>query len=385
MMMALGRYALLILVLAQVSVQEDVFDLSDTTLPHQDFIATGYVPRRGLKQASLTLGIGSGFTYNVRAGSDALPVFNRAIAALKAAGGGTLTVGKGTFILGGPLVWTASKSALVGAGMGLTILKLKDKAPTFKSAGFLRAIGVNDVTVSDITLDGNKGKQVNKDKEAYGRYGIFMANYKNWKFQRVEVQNFQRYGFDPHGIKKSTNPNSKANVWSFGLTVLDCLSHDNNWDGYTFDQTYNVYAARNKSYKNGRYGFNIVTASRNVFIEKNEATDNGFGAKTPTYLFDGGDGCGYVADTNKPGFDTYNVTFQDNIATNSFRAGFCVKDSGRITINRNNITKGGACANWKRLRANVRFTNNKCTGTTKQFTISGTLGTAPFLSGNTFA
>jgi Right handed beta helix region len=83
------------------------------------------------------------------------------------------------------------------------------------------------------------------------------------------------YGFDPHGTGQTM-------IYSHNMTFRECWvilsslkAHDNNWDGFAIDKVNNGLIVDCVATDNGRHGFNIITASRNVIVTNNYADNNG--------------------------------------------------------------------------------------------------------------
>lgn len=120
-----------------------------------------------------------------------------------------------------------SNTILNGSGIGITTLKLQDRAISFYQkfiesegwaleggqAGFMRAFWSDNVTFSHITFDGNKDNQIpdeegvsistktngRTDPYSYGRFAIYTEASENVVIDNCEVKNWQGYGLDPHG------------------------------------------------------------------------------------------------------------------------------------------------------------------------------------------
>jgi parallel beta-helix repeat protein len=137
------------------------------------------------------------------------------------------------------------------------------------------------------------------------------------------VVNFQGYGFDPHGVKEPKQ-------WSVGLKIYNSYAANNDWDGFTIDQSTNVILQNNKAYYNGRHGFNIVTGTYNLILYNNIAYNNGF------YYYLGNPGCGVVVQNNLD-YNTRAIAVVNNIFENNFDAGICVRDVSQITLKDNKI------------------------------------------------
>jgi hypothetical protein len=266
-------------------------------------------------------------------------------------GGGTVHVLRGTYILYWNL-FIGDNVHFKGDGMYDTVFKLADNAPAwrndtsgYKKSGFVRARLTTNFIASNFTLDGNKQNQLNDELHHYGRYGLFTEGCNNVWFDNVRITNFQGYGFDPHGWKA-------GGVWGQYLYITNCLSEENEWDGYTLDQTFNIYVHNCTSRHNGRHGFNIVTGSRYVTLRNNTAIDNGF------YDPHGGSGCGYMLQNNKY-YGTSFVQVIENFAAGNKKADACVNDVHNVVIRDNNFTQSCTCFHAVNALT-VEFTHNTC-------------------------
>jgi hypothetical protein len=262
--------------------------------------------------------------------------------------GGTVLIGAGTYILKTQLLMNP-QTHLQGSGMDITILKLADFATSWQqgtksSAGFIRSHMIDDQQISHITLDGNKANQRLADN--YGRYGVFTEGAHRVLFDTVKIQDFQGYGFDPHGWKKG------GPAYGDGLTILNCISKNNEWDGFTLDQTYNIFLSNNTAIDNGRHGYNVVTGSRNVIIKNNIALNNGF------YDPHGGTGCGFMIQNNM-GYGTGDAVFEENYVDQAMKAGFCTNGVFNISLTSNIIINSTLCAIINDT-TDSNFTNNIC-------------------------
>jgi len=292
--------------------------------------------------------------YTVGAINDPTPIIQKAIDDIKKAGGGTVYIKQGTYLLS-THVFLASNLRIRGDGMDMTILKLKNNAPVFPKSGLLRIRQGSDIIISDMTVDGNKANQ-DPTIDDYGRYGIFTEGTLNQWFNNVRVTNWQAYGFDPHGWKDQ-------GILGQYLTITNCISNENEWDGFTLDQSLYIQVHNCQSIHNGRHGFNVVTGSRYVTLSGNTATDNGF------YYYSGSSGCGFMAQNNLLK-GTNNIVFTQNTANNNKKTAFCVNDIHDMEISGNTINKSGYCYELVDTTNTVIKTNN-CKAT-KQVKVTGT-------------
>jgi hypothetical protein len=165
--------------------------------------------------------------YNVRdpaygAIGDGVTVDSAAIqAAVNAAitaGGGTVYIPAGTYVCSG--VYLGSNVTLVGAGMGATVLLLDPTATPGTNAWVIRVangstVAASYVTVSDLTIDGNRGAFTNPAGKVYGYYlgtGT-LGLVTDCAVTRVEFRHCPTYACDI--------------VNALRVAVTDCWSHDN--------------------------------------------------------------------------------------------------------------------------------------------------------------
>jgi hypothetical protein len=57
---------------------------------------------------------------------------------------------------------------------------------------------------------------------------------------------------------------------------INIQAYDNNWDGFAIDKVNGGLLEDNWAVRNGRHGFNIITGSTSVIVQRNFAYDNGF-------------------------------------------------------------------------------------------------------------
>jgi len=151
-------------------------------------------------------------------------------------------------------------------------------------------------------------------------------------FDHVHIREMAHYGFDPHGEKVGME-------YGQNLTITNCISENNGWDGFTIDQTLNIIMENNLAFENGRNGFNIVTGSSYALIKNNTAINNGY-----TYYNPAEPGCG-ISVQNDFNFGTTNVQIVANIFLNNKLAGVCLNNVTQITIANNTIDGTCNCIN----------------------------------------
>lgn len=270
-------------------------------------------------------------------------------------GGGTLTFANGTYFLSRNINY-GSNVTIKGFGMYETTIQLTDFAPRFAKAGFIRTSRTNNILIANITFDGNKHRQVLDCKDnnlpcnveytkstRYGRYGVFTEGCTNVTFDTVRVINFQGYGFDPHGQKKT-------NIYGDKLYIKNCISSYNGWDGFTLDQSKDIYVFNCTSRSNGRHGFNVVTGAYNVLIENSTSYVDG-------YYYPTGTGCGIEIQNNQ-GFPTKSVTIRNMVIIDPKKGGICTDGVSNITAYMNRIY-GKTCFRLFKTK-NATYYNNIC-------------------------
>lgn len=278
-----------------------------------------------------------------------IEVIQGSLESIEENGGGILHLQTGTYMINKNII-LYNNVHLMGDGMYNTIIKLVDYAPSFivgtrRKSGFIRASFMNNIIISNLTIDGNKDYQYNDYDHLYGRFGIFTEACDNVWFDHVRIINCQGYGFDPHGWKKGP-------TWSNYLTITNCVANDNEWDGFTLDQTYNIVIQNCTAINNGRHGYNIITGSKYVTVSNNIAIGNGY------YDPHNGSGCGIMIQNNNY-YGTSNVVISDNYLIDSKKAGICLNDVYDIYVERNKINQSCTCMEFIDVKY-IYVNNNKC-------------------------
>jgi Ca2+-binding RTX toxin-like protein len=251
-----------------------------------------------------------------------------AIDAAFAAGGGTVYVPTGTFLVSGDTtnpsagcVEVRTNVTLTGDGMGHSVLKLADNFNE-RINGIVRTPvdeSATNVVISNLTIDGNRAN--NTGHQAGIITGV-KANdegrvHENITISGVEVKDCTAYGIDPHEV-------------TYNLTVEDCVAHGNGTDGFVADDIVGGVFRNNVAYDNDRHGFNITTSSSNILLENDVAYGNGSGATG---------GAGLVvqrSDIFPEGEDTVPWPSQITIVGGEYydnsREGVLIKLSDQVTV-----------------------------------------------------
>jgi hypothetical protein len=288
-------------------------------------------------------------------GTDAFPTIQGALN-----NGGLIHVHGGEYVVSKNLNIYGNTS-LVGDGINKTIIRLKDYAAPYKIGNFMKAGlirgtfqndgGCDDILIANLTLDGNKLNQHHDHDSKYGRYGLFTEACINTTFDGVETKNMQGYGFDPHGAKPSD--------YAHHLTIVNCVSHDNDWDGFTIDQTIDVIVENCSAYNNGRHGFNVVTGTKNSVLNNVSSYNNGY------YYYKNDPGCG-VSMQNNMFYGTSGLVLANSTLTGDKKGGFCTTGNvSNIAISNTMIVNNNRCLHLAFVVNGVYAQNITCVNATR--------------------
>ena len=229
--------------------------------------------------------------------------------------------------------------------MNSTVLLLSDYTPRFKYAGFVRGINLKNITIRNMTLDGNQFKQYTDENTLYGRYGFYCETCDNVVLDTLRVTNWHGYGIDPHGAPSDY-------VYSNGLIIQNCISENNGWDGITIDKTKNTIIKNTVSRNNGRHGINIVTGSLNTTIVNNVISNNGY------WYYKNTSGNG-ITIQNNGGFGTSFTYIYNNTIRNSSSANIYLNTVSNTTVVSNTISGTSSCMTINNTNGTI-LSNNIC-------------------------
>lgn len=257
--------------------------------------------------------------------TDDTAAINSAIAAMSAAGGGTVTLPAGTFIVSGDptnkslgAIRLQSNVTLVGAGMGQTILKVADGV-SYEITGVVRS-PYNQITTNyglkNLTIDGNRA---NTTGHIIGFYtGVAPGSTlqdSDVMVDSVEIENASGYGFDPHEQTKN-------------LTIQNSVAHNNGTDGFVADYIVGGLYKNDVAYNNDRHGFNVTTTTNGLVLDGVVAYGNGSTGVTVQR-----------GDFNIP--VPYQNTIQNSHFYDNAREGVFLKLADAITLRNNEINGNG--------------------------------------------
>lgn len=261
----------------------------------------------------------SSITISHRDNADASKSINRALRKLRRNGGGTVRLQAGVYQVT-THIRMPSYTCLFGEGIDKTIIRLRDNSPKWFNSGVIRSRHTAHITISDLTIDGNKDRQLSNNifGGAYGRFGFYSELTNYVYIRRVAANNNRGYGFDPHGSKEH---------WAYYLLLENCRAFNNSLDGFTLDQTLYVGLLNSVARDNYRHGVNVVTGTRYCRIHRVLSRDNGF---------DSGIGCNIMLQNNQF-FNTSHVYVTRSKLYNGRKAGMCMNDVDNVAFERNSI------------------------------------------------
>jgi RTX calcium-binding nonapeptide repeat (4 copies)/Right handed beta helix region len=187
----------------------------------------------------------------------------------------TVQLGAGTWVVTGDktnssvgAIELLSGVELTGSGTRETVIKLEDNFDA-RINGIVRTAleTVENVTVSNLVIDGNRENQAEGSHQAGFICGIKEDGSGEWQanitIDGVEARNCTAYGINPHEI-------------TYNMTVKNSIAHNNGMDGFVADAVIGGLYEKNISYDNDRHGFNIQNATEDLVLKDNMAYDNGF-------------------------------------------------------------------------------------------------------------
>jgi hypothetical protein len=266
-----------------------------------------------------------------------------ALTKIQTLGEGALMLSDGTYMISSNLIMN-SNTCLMGQSKEKTIIKLMNLASPFKYAGTVRCLDAVNITLSDLTIDGNRVNQKQDIQTSYGRYGFFSQTSDYVFLNKVKIINNYGYGFDPHGDKIN---------WANFLAIVDCESYNNGFDGFALDQTYFITFNNNTASNNDRHGVNIITGSKFAQITNNNLSKNGVISQV---------GCGITVQNND-NFNTSNINIENNNLVDNFSDSLCINNVSKVYIDTNDISIITNTLSYCLLVQNstdITFTNNHC-------------------------
>ncbi|WP_040261690.1 putative Ig domain-containing protein [Pseudomonas massiliensis] len=256
--------------------------------------------------------------------TDDTAAMQAAIDAAAAAGGGTVFVPSGTYIVSAGeepsdgCLMLKSNVYMEGEGAGKTTVKVADGSDT-KITGVIRsAYGeeTHDFGLSNLTIDGNRDNTTGKIDGWFNGYIPGQDGHdSNVTLSGVEIMNCSGYGFDPH-------------EQTINMLIENCVSHGNGLDGFVADYMIDTKYVNNVAYDNDRHGFNIVTSTNDFTMTGNVAYGNG--------------GNGIVVQRGSEDIPSpYDITIEGGSVYDNGAEGVLVKLSSDVTVSGVDIHDNG--------------------------------------------
>ncbi|WP_426142880.1 M10 family metallopeptidase C-terminal domain-containing protein [Pseudomonas sp. DWP3-1-2] len=276
--------------------------------------------------------------------TDDTAAIQAAIDAAAAAGGGTVQMGTGTYVVSAGeepsdgCLMLKSNVTLSGAGMGETVIKLEDGSDT-KVTGIVRsAYGeeTHDFGMNNLTLDGNRDATTGKVDGWFNGY-IPGSDGKdsNVTLDKVEIMDCSGYGFDPH--EQTVN-----------MVISNSVSHGNGLDGFVADFLTDSVFENNIAYNNDRHGFNVVTSTHDFTLSNNIAYGNG--------------STGIVVQRGSENIPSpANITITGGAVYDNGAEGVLIKLSSEVTVSGLNIYDNGSAGIRVYGSSNVDIVDNTLT------------------------
>ncbi len=181
-----------------------------------------------------------------------------ALTACTNAGGGTVLLPKGTYIVNPNIGLTIGSNTIV-RGDGSATIKVKNA--TNLDGNLLKVENRTNVKIHNLTLDGNKSGQT-----AGTNYGLYISASKLSFVENVRAYNFSGVGIQIYNCDD--------------CTVISSISENNGYHGFEIEQCRDVVVTGNISFSNARHGFYLApgeisgTGSKYCIISNNIARNN---------------------------------------------------------------------------------------------------------------
>jgi hypothetical protein len=155
----------------------------------------------------------------------------------------------GTYPVSNAIGITGSGTALIGDGVGVTILKLMNGADDH-----LISVSANssNVTIRDMTIDGNKS-----NSSGTGNHGLRIGGVTRGLFENLCIVNAYHYGI---GMQEGTNIDvkfSNITISGVGGDAIDIKNMNDNNRGLIFENIYVASFGQNTALESGQAGIDL--------------------------------------------------------------------------------------------------------------------------------
>ena len=265
--------------------------------------------------------------------------------------GGQIVIQEGEYVYSGNMVISKDNVKIAGQGAG-TVLRLRDGI-TAQNLGFF-AEGKTGVQISDLTIDGNKGNQI----EGF-HCGIYLwEGCKDFSIENTTVSNFRSRGIaiaNSHegGVRGCTcTDNDSIGIYIGGSTEIVVTGNncnDNGSQGIYIQDSTNIAAATNTCRRNGQQGILLFRAEQ-CSVTDNKCYQSGDGGYySGIYLWESNRNVvsGNTCDGNSGGGikleDSSGNTVANNSAQGNELTGIAIGAIGAEASN-DNIVSSNQCA-----------------------------------------
>lgn len=188
-------------------------------------------------------------------GTDDNVQIQAAIDAVATAGGGTVFIKKGTYVIGAGIFTDVGQDNvhIIGEGMGATILQAKAALPTSNA---ILSLNESYCSVRNLTIDGNKTNQTTQNHIGLGLNHFYNSSITDISAIEVEIKNINRNASNGMGIYGGDGSN---------FTISNCYVHDCEGIGVYMEDVDYAFVADTRSKSNTLQGFNLSGGTNNKF------------------------------------------------------------------------------------------------------------------------
>lgn len=164
--------------------------------------------------------------------------------------GGRVILSDGIFNIDGQITMFSNIS-IIGQGINNTIIQLIEGAGIFELGlavkGTIRGRGISNITIWNLTINGNKQRNNFTGVNLYGKHGFHCEMCSSVFIKSVEITNFPGHGFSLFGKLAEYNYSEKVNIEK-------SVSSNNGLSGFSIAKTITSLLANNYAVNNGLHG-----------------------------------------------------------------------------------------------------------------------------------
>lgn len=303
--------------------------------------------------------------------TDDRAAIQHALEAAYNAGGGTVLIPTGTFIVDpNPGLQVKSNVTLAGTGAG-SVIKLKDGST--RNDNIIKSEDWVNVCVQDLTLDGNRAHQSGSPGNySYTQYGIYFGNTHNSIVRNVVSRDTTGVGIHIYNCQS--------------VTVENCIATGNNYHGYELEQAIGCRLVQSRGGSNLMHG---------VLVSPGEVGGSGSKGNTVSgCMFDNNGNYGVAenaANDDMSAFLNEGNVYESNTIINNHHYGVNFYKQNKSVFNNNYVAANGFFglylyqASYHSVQGNMIVGNSRAgAGTYDEIMLDGASGGRPS-QGNTIA